>query len=93
MAFPSVRVQAKGQVTIPQPIREKWQLKPGDLVVFEETPAGVVIKPAQVVTDENLRTALAQQMTALQARFADLAPEEVDELVEAAVQWARQKHA
>ncbi len=49
MATPVVRVQEKGQVTIPREIREKLDLKKGDLVTFVETDEGVVIKPAEVV--------------------------------------------
>ncbi|MBU0512225.1 MAG: AbrB/MazE/SpoVT family DNA-binding domain-containing protein, partial [Chloroflexi bacterium] len=33
----SVRVQAKGQVTIPKTVRKKLNLTKGDLVVFVET--------------------------------------------------------
>jgi len=44
-----VRVQEKGQVTIPTEIRKRMKLKKGDLVVFVETESGVVIKPAEVI--------------------------------------------
>ncbi len=49
MAVPAVRVQEKGQVTIPLEIRRKLKLKKGDLVMFVETEDGVVIKPAEVI--------------------------------------------
>jgi antitoxin PrlF len=49
-----VRVQEKGQVTIPLEIRQKLGLKKGDLVTFIETEAGVVIKPAEVIITEAL---------------------------------------
>jgi AbrB family looped-hinge helix DNA binding protein len=49
-----VRVQEKGQVTIPVEIREKLNLRKGDLVTFVETEEGVVIKPAEVVVSEAL---------------------------------------
>jgi antitoxin PrlF len=42
-------VQAKGQVTIPREIRQKLNIKKGDLVTFIETEQGVVIQPAEVV--------------------------------------------
>ena len=54
MATPVVRVQEKGQVTIPREIREKLDLKKGDLVTFVETDEGVVIKPAEVVVSDAL---------------------------------------
>jgi AbrB family looped-hinge helix DNA binding protein len=44
-----VRIQEKGQVTIPQEIRKKLGLKRGDLVAVVETPEGVFITPQQVV--------------------------------------------
>ena len=54
MPTPVVRVQEKGQVTIPLEIRQKLNLKKGDLVTFVETEKGVVIKPAEVVVIEAL---------------------------------------
>jgi AbrB family looped-hinge helix DNA binding protein len=50
----AVRVQEKGQVTLPREIREKLKLKKGDLVTFVETQEGFVIKPASVVANEAL---------------------------------------
>ncbi len=49
MATIAVRVQEKGQVTIPLEIRRKLKLKKGDLVTFVETEQGVLIQPAEVV--------------------------------------------
>jgi antitoxin PrlF len=43
-----VRIQEKGQVTIPTEIRKKLGLKRGDLVAVMETPDGVFITPQQV---------------------------------------------
>jgi AbrB family looped-hinge helix DNA binding protein len=50
----TVRVQAKGQVTIPTKIRRKLNLKKGDMVSFVETKDGVLIKPAEVIITEAL---------------------------------------
>jgi AbrB family looped-hinge helix DNA binding protein len=44
-----VRIQEKGQVTIPTEIRKKLGLKRGDLVAVMETPDGVFIMPQQVL--------------------------------------------
>jgi AbrB family looped-hinge helix DNA binding protein len=44
-----IRMQEKGQVTIPGEIRKKLGLKRGDLVAVMETPEGVFITPQQVV--------------------------------------------
>jgi antitoxin PrlF len=43
------RIQEKGQVTIPQELREKLNLKKGDLVTFVETEHGYVVQPVEVV--------------------------------------------
>jgi AbrB family looped-hinge helix DNA binding protein len=63
-----VRVQEKGQVTIPSEIRRKLKLKKGDLVVFVETEAGVVIKPAEILVSG----ALEEIGRALEAKGIDL---------------------
>ena len=44
-----VRVQEKGQVTIPIWLRKKMNLHKGDLVVFKETEQGILIQPAEVI--------------------------------------------
>jgi AbrB family looped-hinge helix DNA binding protein len=49
-----VRIQEKGQVTIPQAIRKKLRLKRGDLVAVVETPDGVFITPQQVLATKAL---------------------------------------
>lgn len=54
MPAPAVRVQEKGQVTIPQEIRKKIGLKKGDLVVFVETEVGVAIQPVELVVSAAL---------------------------------------
>ncbi len=54
MPATTVRVQEKGQVTIPLEIRKKLKLKKGDLVTFIETKKGVIIQPAEVVVSAAL---------------------------------------
>jgi antitoxin PrlF len=49
-----VRMQEKGQVTIPTEIRKKLGLKRGDLVAVMETPDGVFIAPQQVLATKAL---------------------------------------
>jgi len=49
-----VRVQEKGQVTIPTRLRRKFNLKKGDTVMFVETEKGMLIKPAEVIVSEAL---------------------------------------
>jgi len=54
MSTPVVRVQEKGQVTIPLEIRRRLNLKKGDLVTFIETDEGVVIRPVEVLVSSAL---------------------------------------
>jgi AbrB family looped-hinge helix DNA binding protein len=49
-----VRIQEKGQVTIPIEIRKKLGLKRGDLVAVMETPEGIFITPQQVMATQAL---------------------------------------
>jgi AbrB family looped-hinge helix DNA binding protein len=49
-----VRMQEKGQVTIPTEIRKKLGLKRGALVAVMETPEGVFITPQQVLATKAL---------------------------------------
>ncbi len=49
-----VRVQEKGQVTLPAQVREKLGLKKGDLVAVEQTSNGILITPQQVIAMEAL---------------------------------------
>ncbi len=46
-----VRVQEKGQVTLPSEVREKLGLKKGDLVAVTEIEGGIFISPQQVVAN------------------------------------------
>jgi antitoxin PrlF len=51
-----VRIQEKGQVTIPTEIRKKLGLKRGDLVAVMEMPEGVFITPQQVMATKALES-------------------------------------
>ena len=44
-------VGAKGQVVIPQRLRDRWGLGPGTQVVFEERPDGVLVKAEPVALE------------------------------------------
>lgn len=43
-----VRVQEKGQITLPASMRKRLGLKKGDLVAVTPTDGGVLIKPVEV---------------------------------------------
>ena len=45
-----VRIQEKGQVTLPSEVRKRLGLKKGDLVAVVETPEGVLITPQEVLS-------------------------------------------
>src|SRR6266487_3455290 len=68
-----VRVQEKGQVTLPTELRRKLGLKKGDLVEVTETPQGLLITPQEVLA----QTALDEIGAALRERGVTL-----DELIE-----------
>jgi AbrB family looped-hinge helix DNA binding protein len=54
MSALAVRVQEKGQVTIPLEMRRRLGLKKGDLVTFVETDKGILIQPAEVIVSAAL---------------------------------------
>lgn len=49
-----VRIQEKGQVTLPAEVRKRLGMKKGDLVAVVETPEGVLITPQEVVAAKAL---------------------------------------
>ena len=49
-----VRVQEKGQVTLPAGVRKRLGLKKGDLVAVTETPEGLLITPQEVIATKAL---------------------------------------
>jgi AbrB family looped-hinge helix DNA binding protein len=40
-------ITLKGQVTIPAEVREKLKLQPGDRITYEDTTAGILLRPAK----------------------------------------------
>lgn len=54
MSVMAVRVQERGQVTIPLKIRRKLKLEKGNMVVFVETKDGVMLVPVEVVASQAL---------------------------------------
>jgi len=66
----TVRVQEKGQVTIPSDIRKKMRLKKGDLVTFVLRNNDVVIQPVKIAVQEllaDLEQSLEQRGLKLEA--------------------------
>lgn len=68
----STRVTEKGQATIPKHLREKYDLEPGDEVVWVDTDDGIVVKKRTRTTgrgllvpddaDEDTREAVAEEL-------------------------------
>jgi len=91
MAEIGVRVQEKGQITIPRQIRKKLNLKRGDLVIFVETEAGVLVKPASVVATDQMRTEFLAAVHSIREKFKDYSADEVESLVDEAIREVRGK--
>src|SRR3990167_7273806 len=49
-----VRIQEKGQVTLPMEVRKSLGLKKGDLMAVTQTEGGIFISPQQVVATNAL---------------------------------------
>ncbi len=49
-----VRVQEKGQVTLPAKARRKLGLKKGDLIAISETPDGLLLTPQDLIASKAL---------------------------------------
>ena len=49
-----VRIQEKGQVTLPSQIRKKLSLKKGALIAVMETKEGVLLTPQEIVATKAL---------------------------------------
>ncbi len=56
--MPSATVTAKGQITLPKPIRESLGVSPGDTVVFRVDEHGNVVVRAEKARLSSLRGAL-----------------------------------
>ena len=87
-----VRIQEKGQVTIPLRIRNKLNLKRGDMVLFVETETGVMLKPASLVATDELRAEVTTVVRSIRERFQDYSADEIESLVSDAIRDVREKH-
>ena len=88
-----VRIQEKGQVTIPREIRKKLNLKRGDRVVFVETEAGVMVKPASALAADELRAEASAVVRSIREQFKDYSADEIESLVNDAIRESREKRA
>lgn len=74
----TTRVTEKGQATIPKAIREKYDLEPGDEVVWVDTDEGIVVRKASrrsargmLVPDDTPAETREQIAEALEQRVED----------------------
>ncbi len=68
-------------------------MKPGDLVVFVDTEAGVLVKPPAVMMEDGLREEVTAVVHSIREQFADYSADEIDTLVEEAIQNTRKNKA
>lgn len=61
----STRITEKGQATIPKELREKYDLEPGDEVIWTDTDEGIVVKKR---THTDGRGLLVPEDTAVETR-------------------------
>ena len=88
-----VRIQEKGQVTIPRQIRNKLNLKKGDLVVFVETDSGVMVKPASVIATDDQLAEVKSIVHSIRERFKEYTNDEIESIVNDAIREVREKRA
>jgi AbrB family looped-hinge helix DNA binding protein len=93
MAEIGVRIQEKGQVTIPHQIRNKLNLKKGDLVVFVETDSGVMVRPAAVIATDDRLAEVKSIVHSIRERFKEYTNDEIESLVNDAIREVREKRA
>ena len=74
----STRITEKGQATIPKGLREKYDLEPGDEVVWLDTDEGIVVKKRTrtegrglLIPDETTEEKRAEVAEELEQRVRD----------------------
>jgi AbrB family looped-hinge helix DNA binding protein len=78
------RVSAKGQVTLPKPVRDEMGIAPGGEVTFERLPSG------ELVVRTRHESALA--LSGMLSRYAKSEPVSAEELSEAVAQASADRH-
>jgi AbrB family looped-hinge helix DNA binding protein len=98
--MPWAKILRSGQVTLPKEVRERLNLKEGDILDFEITEGGVMLRAKELVSKtptptglEAFGQALDQLRAATAGKFDDLTEAEVLSFVHTAVQEVRQKRA
>lgn len=66
------KITSKSQTVIPQPIREKLGIRPGDMLNYVETDRGILIEKARVVVEDPFTTFSEWSSEADEKAYADL---------------------
>ena len=61
----------RGQITIPKPLRDKFQLKPGDEVLISEAGGRIVLTPKLSDPVSQGRGFLAKHLPGVASRYGD----------------------
>jgi AbrB family looped-hinge helix DNA binding protein len=83
---PTTTVSTKGQVILPKAVRERRKWGTGTRLVVEETPEGVLLKPAPLFE----RTSVDEVYGILKY---DGPPKTIEEMNEAVLAEAKRRHA
>ena len=81
-----VKMSPKGQLVIPQELRQKMRYKPGDRFVAFDLKEGVIFKKVEIPDMQKEFDKLAQEIAA-QFKRQKVVPKDVSE----AVAWARKR--
>ena len=85
--MPYARVLRKGQITLPKKVRDVLSVSEGDIVDFEINGATVTIRPKVLI--EKKTGELWANIQRMQEKMKDQDPEEVERLIEEAIQEVR----
>ncbi len=66
------KITSKSQTVIPQSIREKLGIKPGDMLDYVETEQGIFIEKARAVEEDPFATFVEWSSEADEKAYADL---------------------
>jgi AbrB family looped-hinge helix DNA binding protein len=83
----TTRLSTKGQVVLPKEIRRRRNWTPGAELVIEETPDGVLLKPARVFPETRIEDVAGM------LHRPDMKPVSIEEMHEAIAEEARRRRA
>lgn len=87
--MPWAKVLRSGQVTFPKEVREKLNLKEGDLLDFEIGDAMVIVRPKVLVDRQAEGKKLWQIIEKMHAKMEGVDPQEVEQAIEESIREVR----